>query len=206
METTIYLIRHAQSLQSPNQHYSEWPLSETGQYQAGKLAELLKPLGIEHIYSSPFIRCLQTIEPFKKTSGISVDVRDDLREQLIADEFMDGFLGVWNKCWADFNYAYPNCESCSEAQTRFVAEMMNIVVEKGKSTIGISSHGAVISLFLKHIESFFHRKDAEKLKNPDVCRVVYDGKRLFWDQDFRLPGIDDITSDPRDTPVCIELL
>ena len=204
MTTTLYLIRHAQSLQSPNQHYSEWPLSEVGELQSEKLAGLLTPLGIEKIFSSPYIRCLQTIQPFKKASGIDVDVRDDLREQLIADEFMDGFLDVWRKCWSDFSYAYPNCESCFEAQTRFVAEMMNIVSENGKTTIGISSHGAVISLFLNHIDRVFTRKNSEQLKNPDVFRVTYDGKKLFWDRDFKLGGIDDITSDFRDTPVRME--
>ena len=83
METTIYLIRHAQMHPSPSIHYSEWPLSTVGQGQAEKLCGLLEPLGIEVMFSSPFLRCLQTVQSFADKAVIDINVKDNLRERLV---------------------------------------------------------------------------------------------------------------------------
>ena len=57
-----------------------------------------------------------------------------------------------------------------------------------------------MGLFLNHIDPAFGREQAEGLKNPDVVRVVA-SDRLVWDREFRLPGLEDIATDHKETPV-----
>ena len=97
METIIYLIRHAQSHPSTSLDYSKWPLSAVGQIQAEKLGDLLDPLGIEVLFSSPFARCLRTVQPFAGKAGLDVVVKEDLRERLVAKEIMRNFQEIWRR-------------------------------------------------------------------------------------------------------------
>ena len=199
METTIYLIRHAQMHPSPSLHYSEWPLSTVGLGQAEKLGGLLEPLGIEALFSSPFLRCLQTVQPFADKAGMDINVKDDLRERLLVQGIVDNFIEIWRRSWDDFNFAMPGCESSLDAQKRFVAAIEDILARHTYETIGISAHGNVISLLLNHIDPTFGREQAEELTNPDVVRVLADG-RFVWDQEFRLPGLENIATHHLDTP------
>ena len=199
METTIYLIRHAQMHPSPSIHYSEWPLSTVGQGQAEKLCGLLEPLGIEVMFSSPFLRCLQTVQSFADKAGIDINVKDDLRERLVVQGIVDGFSKIWRRSWDDFNFAMPGCESSLDAQKRFAAAVEDILAGNKRETIGISAHGNVIGLFLNHIHPAFRRDEAEALTNPDVVRVLADG-RFVWDQEFHLPGLENIATNHLETP------
>ena len=200
METIIYLIRHAQSHPSTRLDYWEWPLSAAGQIQAEKLGGLLGPLGIEVLFSSPFVRCLRTVQPFASKAGLDVVVKEDLRERLVAKEIVRDCQEIWRRSWDDFNFALPGCESSLDAQKRFVAAVNDIFAGYSHKTIGISTHGHVMGLFLNHIDGAFGREQADRLKNPDVVRVVA-GDRLVWDREFRLPGLEDIATDHKETPV-----
>ena len=200
METEIYLIRHAQSHPSTKLHYSEWPLSAAGLVQAEKLGDLLEPLGIEVLFSSPFVRCLRTVQPFAGKAGLDVVVKEDLRERMGAKEIVRDFQEIWRRSWDEFSFALPGCESSSDAQQRFVTAVKDIFADNANQTIGISTHGHVIGLFLNHIDQAFGRQQADRIKNPDVVRVVA-SDRLIWDREFRLPGLEDIATDHRETPV-----
>ena len=200
METNIYLIRHGQSHPSARLHNSEWPLSPVGLHQAETLCELLEPLGIEVLISSPFARCLQTVQPFASKVGIEIVVKGDLRERLLTKEFVDDFYPIWQQSWDDFNFALPGCESSFDAQLRFVAAVKEIHAAYAHKTIGVSTHGNVVGLFLNYLDQSFGREQAEALKNPDIVRIVA-SDRLIWDRDFCLPGLENIATDPGETPV-----
>ncbi|MFC1533321.1 histidine phosphatase family protein [Thermodesulfobacteriota bacterium] len=202
-EKTFYLIRHAQSHPTSKCHYSEWPLSLIGSEQAEELSGLLEPLGIQKIFSSPFSRCLETVEPFSRKSGVQLFVEDDLRERLVVKSLAEGFDEIWRKSWEDFNFALPGCENSTDAQMRFVTAVRRILGESSEKTIGISTHGNVIGLFLSHIDCSFGRKEADKLMNPDVIRITVQNGLYTWDREFNLPGIDDIRTDHSETPMDI---
>ena len=194
----IYPIRHAQSQPSAKLPDSEWPLSPVGLDQAENLSDLLVPLGIEVLFSSPYSRCLQTIQPFANRVGLEVEVGNDLRERTVvkefADNFGDNFNEIWRQSWDDFNFALPGCESSLDAQERFVAAVKQILAVYPQKTIGITTHGNVTGLFLNYIDKSLGRAQADDLKNPDVLRIVA-GDRLIWDQEFHLPGLGNIATD-----------
>jgi 8-oxo-dGTP diphosphatase len=56
------------------------PLDDRGRRQAALLVEQLAPFRIERILSSPFTRCVQTVEPLAEARGLEAELTDDLAE------------------------------------------------------------------------------------------------------------------------------
>lgn len=61
------------------------PLTEKGMSNSVKLIPILNDLNITQIYSSPFIRTLQTIYPFSKTQKKKINIEYNLMEILHQD-------------------------------------------------------------------------------------------------------------------------
>ena len=57
------------------------PLDERGRRDARKLVERLAPFTIEAILTSPYLRCLETVQPLARALGLKIDVRDELGEE-----------------------------------------------------------------------------------------------------------------------------
>jgi broad specificity phosphatase PhoE len=79
---TVYLLRHARAGRR-----SAWkgddelrPLSKVGRRQVAGLVALLGDAELEQIVSSPYVRCVQTVEPLAEQRGLEIDVVDELRE------------------------------------------------------------------------------------------------------------------------------
>jgi 8-oxo-dGTP diphosphatase len=79
---TFYVVRHAKSGSR-----SDWsgddrqrPLTKKGIKQAEALVEILKPFPITAIYSSPFLRCVQTVEPLARARKLPVKQTPSLAE------------------------------------------------------------------------------------------------------------------------------
>jgi 8-oxo-(d)GTP phosphatase len=79
----ILLVRHA----SAGDRY-EWedddrlrPLDERGRRQANELVELLEQYEVTRLFSSPALRCVQTVEPFAQARGLDIEIRDELSEE-----------------------------------------------------------------------------------------------------------------------------
>ena len=101
---TLYLIRHAQCLPKKAQRFSDWSLSRVGAQQAEELAGLLEPLEITNVFSSPFIRTIETAKPFAQKHGLLIRVVDDLRERLLTNEAVLPSDEVWRRSWEDFSF------------------------------------------------------------------------------------------------------
>ena len=76
----IYLLRHGMRKFEDHGFYSL--LTPEGEKQAEELVETLEDLKINQIYSSPFIRALQTIKPYSEKSKISVKVEYGIYEDI----------------------------------------------------------------------------------------------------------------------------
>jgi 8-oxo-dGTP diphosphatase len=79
--TGIYLVRHAHAGQRTTAS-DDWqrPLSAKGRYQASVLAKSLAAVVRGDILSSPFVRCVETMEPLAARSGREVLLDDALAE------------------------------------------------------------------------------------------------------------------------------
>jgi 8-oxo-dGTP diphosphatase len=67
------------------------PLDERGRRQAAELVEMLRPYGLLRIVSSPYTRCVETVEPLAAALGLAVERDDRLEEG--AGSGADGLLG-----------------------------------------------------------------------------------------------------------------
>src|SRR6476469_515576 len=76
------LVRHASAGERGDWNGDDRlrPLDAHGRRQAVELAELLGPLEVRRIVSSPFTRCVQTVEPLGEALGMSVELDDRLAE------------------------------------------------------------------------------------------------------------------------------
>ena len=199
MQQTLYLVRHAQSNPSGFEPPAGWRLSATGLRQAEALADLLAPLGIEHVFSSPFLRSLATAAPFAGKHALEISVVGDLRERVLANEPGHDEQELWCRAWADFSFALPGCETSAAAQNR-ICGAVRAIAERQGGTSAVFTHGHVMALFLNAWQGSIGRKEAEALTNPDVLRVEWKGGVFVWDREFTLPGLAGITTDHRQTP------
>lgn len=201
MKKTIYFIRHAQSHPSRSLPTAQWPLSTSGMIQANQLVDVLKTLDIEQVFSSPYLRCLQTIGPFARCAGMPIEQRTDLREVEIIKTLRTDFSVIWQRAWEDFTFALPECESHGQAQNRFLRAVESVLLESSGETIAICAHGAVIGLLLHAIEPGSGRKQADALTNPDVLCVDVHGKDWTWNRTFQLPGLAQVVTHHAETPI-----
>jgi 8-oxo-dGTP diphosphatase len=76
---TSVLLRHASAGDRHDfEHDDSWrPLDKRGRRQSDDLIELLRPFGLRRILSSPYVRCVQTVEPL--AAALGVELEEDVR-------------------------------------------------------------------------------------------------------------------------------
>lgn len=72
----LLVVRHAQagSRDAWQGDDAVRPLTGEGVEQAAGLADLLAPYGARRVVSSPRVRCVQTVQPFARRTGLPVEV------------------------------------------------------------------------------------------------------------------------------------
>ena len=80
--TFIHVIRHGEaenrkSWEGPDEAR---PLTDGGSVQAKRIVELFADEPFVQFVSSPFLRCVQTLEPLAETRGVPIDTREELAE------------------------------------------------------------------------------------------------------------------------------
>jgi 2,3-bisphosphoglycerate-dependent phosphoglycerate mutase len=100
----------------------------------------------------------------------------------------------------DPDFSFRDGESGSEAQMRMYTSIENIIASSTARTLAISSHGNVIALLLKHIDTTYTFEHACAIRNPDVFRVTFDGEKLRWDRTFQLDALKAISTAFGDQP------
>ena len=80
--TWMYLIRHAKAGSR-----SAWrepdelrPVSRSGRRQSKRLVERFDGMPVRRLFSSPFLRCIQTLEPLADARGLDIDLAHELSE------------------------------------------------------------------------------------------------------------------------------
>jgi 8-oxo-dGTP pyrophosphatase MutT (NUDIX family)/phosphohistidine phosphatase SixA len=90
--SALYVVRHAkagvrEAWSGPDE---ERPLTRRGRKQALRLIDRFRGLDIQRILSSPFVRCIQTVEPLAEARWLPVEVATELREGASVDELLRG--------------------------------------------------------------------------------------------------------------------
>ncbi len=79
---TVYLVRHARAGSRGRWKGDDAlrPLSKVGRAQADGIAEHLAEESIDLVLSSPYTRCVGTVEPLARKLGIDIETADALAE------------------------------------------------------------------------------------------------------------------------------
>ncbi|MFZ9630126.1 MAG: SixA phosphatase family protein [Ilumatobacteraceae bacterium] len=89
----LYLVRHAKAGDRAHWHDDDRlrPLEPAGEHQAVALAARLAPLATGRLVSSPYVRCVQTLEPLAAALATSVSTDHRLAEHGSFTEVFDLF-------------------------------------------------------------------------------------------------------------------
>lgn len=156
--TTIYLIRHSKpmkvnntfnsdSLQIQNEKSS---LSIEGEQLAQEKLNKKEFDNIDVLFSSNFVRTIQTAKYLAAKNNIEINIISDLGERRFGinswDELPKNFE---RKQFLDENYKLGNGESQKDVRTRMYTTIMNIINKYPNKRIAIVSHATAISYLLK---------------------------------------------------------
>jgi 8-oxo-(d)GTP phosphatase len=94
--SALYVVRHAKAgiraaWSGPDE---ERPLTRRGRKQARRLVERFQGLEIRRILSSPFLRCVQTVEPLGEARGLAVEAIPELREGASVEELLGALASL----------------------------------------------------------------------------------------------------------------
>lgn len=163
MKTTIYLVRHGQSMGNLNDQFmghTDTELTELGFRQAKMAAEYLKDIHLDAIYSSDLQRAYNTACATAKLKNLPVIKTEKMREinggkweavkfSELTTLFPEDF-GAWQQ---DFkNCRCTDGESVLEMQSRIVAEIKRIAEENPGKAVAIFCHATPIRVFRIHCE------------------------------------------------------
>jgi 8-oxo-(d)GTP phosphatase len=86
----LLLVRHTSAGDRHRWHGDDplRPLDETGRRQAETLVGVLGELGTQALYSSPHLRCVQTLEPAAALLGLPIETRPELAEDARREDML----------------------------------------------------------------------------------------------------------------------
>jgi 2,3-bisphosphoglycerate-dependent phosphoglycerate mutase len=176
----ILLIRHAESVPpgTPGFADDDRPLTDAGRAAAAELAYELEGYELTAMYSSPYARSLETLEPLARLRGLAVHQLVDLRERRLTLELDDGWRETLEHAWADPDFAMPGAESGRDAQRRAIGALDLLRMrhpDGGRLVIG--SHGNLISLLLQALEPGVDCDFHLAMPTPALYRLTHDGLR-----------------------------
>jgi 8-oxo-dGTP diphosphatase len=132
----MLLIRHARAGER-----GDWsgddrrrPLDKRGRKQAADLVAALSKHRLARILSSPYDRCVQTVEPLAQARGLEVEIRDELGEEQQLDEGVELVRSL-----LDRDVAVCGHGGLSDA-------LVGVSQKKGE-TLVLDEHGRVVESF-----------------------------------------------------------
>jgi phosphohistidine phosphatase SixA len=84
----LYLVRHA-SAGDPKAWIGDdraRPIDERGREQAAALVDLLAERPLARVLTSPYLRCVQSVEPLAQARALPLEYRHELGDDARADE------------------------------------------------------------------------------------------------------------------------
>jgi len=156
--TTIYLIRHSKifkvnnELNSDNFQVQNEKLSLSIEGELLAQNKMSNPIfnNIDRIYSSSYVRAIQTAKYLAEKHNLEINVISDLGERKFGisslNELPENF---GRKQFLDENYKIGDGESRLEVSARMFSTITTILNENKGKNIAIVSHGTAISYLLK---------------------------------------------------------
>ncbi len=176
MKTRLIIVRHAEAEGNKIRRFHGWTdsaLTERGHLQAVRVAERLKDMPVDLIYSSSLKRTMQTAGYIAKSKNLPVNASDELKEinggdweDLTWKELEEGWpadYDIWDN--RPHLHKMPGGESMTEFHQRTLNEVLHIINQNLGKNICIVTHGTVIRTLICH----FRTCSLEEMVNVSWC-------------------------------------
>jgi broad specificity phosphatase PhoE len=161
MDTTLLVVRHAQTQSNVTGRYMGWideDLSEKGVWQAEQLSRRLSHWPITAVYSSPLKRATRTAEIIALPHSLSVQRLDELGEVRIGawegmfvEEIVAKFSSLWREWKRDpSDIQVPGGESLAQVQQRVIAAFQSITQANQGQQVLMVTHDVVVRLLVAY--------------------------------------------------------
>jgi broad specificity phosphatase PhoE len=186
--TTVLLVRHGQSTWNAEHRWqglADPPLSELGREQARELANALRDVPLDAVYSSHLLRARETAEVVARTRGLMVIADPELREidvgewsGLLTEEIKARFPAGWERQLAGGD-GWEHGEPHAAMSDRIVSAVARIAASRPDEQILCVLHGGVIRALHAHAARTVlaeYRRSERGPANGTVSRIaVEDG-------------------------------
>lgn len=172
----IYLIRHCHA--EGQEPFAS--LTNEGYRQTEVLADLLAPVGISKIVSSPYKRAVDSVTPLATKLALSVHTDERLIERILSDPPVVNWRDHLRVAFINPDFALPGGESSAEAMARGRAAV-DAAVSGAAGHVAIVTHGNLLTLILRSFTGCGDFTTWEKLTTPDVFLIRGEGVTLrIW--------------------------
>ena len=200
MNTTIYLVKHADELketgikntndttQLMNEKYI---LSVKGEEQSKKLSENPELNNIDVLWSSSYARAKATAKYIAYKNNIDINIDSNLNDRKLGEvKDLSGWMknktiGVVQAYLQDKKWKAREGESCEEATKRVTDFLQKILKENMGKRIVLVSHGALITFLLtnwctldEEMKLVFNNKVIE-IKEPSITKMTFEKQKLI---------------------------
>lgn len=168
----ILLLRHAESDFSSDDRGRG--LSLRGIIAAEDLLESVMEMFVpERIYSSPYLRAVETVKPLAKVWNRKIELDERLRERQLPKMPVEDFAAFAEKQWLDHRFSLPGGESLDEVAERGKEIIMEVEAENRGKTILLSTHGTWMGAVMHGFDPTFDHRAWENLKMPDLWEMIF---------------------------------
>ncbi len=173
----LYVTRHGETAYNVENlicGISDIPLNKQGEKQAAKLAEKMKDIPIDVIFSSPLLRAKQTAMIIAEKKKI--DIIEDQRLHEIDFGIFEGMPGKtaeFKKVKKNHAVRYPQGEKLFEVVQRVYNFLDEISENHKNQNVLVVCHGGIVRV----IHSYFHDMTNEELFTwlpENCCFEVYE--------------------------------
>ncbi len=203
METVVYLIRHSESTPKVNIKYISTDdsnqiqnekafLSVSGEKKAEELSKHPELQNIDAVYSSDYVRALETAKYIALENNTIINIDDRLNERKIgqmSDMEWKEFSRLQMK---DFDFKLSGGESLNQTKKRIVEAMKNVLMFETGNRVAIVSHSTALTCLMSAWCEMGHNYDDEIILSygdetiidghfsaPMVFKVVFDGMNVI---------------------------
>lgn len=203
METVVYLIRHSEVTPKSNLKFissndsgqvqnEKAFLSVSGERKALELSKHPELQNIDAVYSSNYVRALETAKYIALENNTIINVDDRLNERKIGkmgDMEWKEFSRLQMK---DFDFKLPDGESLNQTKKRIVDAMKNILMFETGNRVAVIGHSTALTCLMSAWCEIGHNYDDEIILSygeetivdghfsaPMVFKVVFDGMNVI---------------------------
>lgn len=202
METVVYLIRHSESTPKSNVKFisnndsnqlqnEKAFLSVSGEKRAEELSKHPELQNIDAVYSSNYVRAMETAKYIALENNTIINVDERLNERKIgqmSDMEWKEFSRLQMK---DFDFKLSGGESLNQTKKRIVDAMKNILMFETGNRVAIVGHSTAFTCLMSAWCEIGHNYDDEIILSygdetivdghfsaPMVFKVVFDGMNV----------------------------